>query len=148
MGKNGKVFWVILSILFAVGSIVAGSLYDTKRRNNLSSSIQENVSTVSKTADTEKEEKKSNQISNSQSEDSTEESSDSSPKNQTGQVETAQGLIDIIIADGQVKSDFTLDDYYAAKNAVDNLASSSEKTALLDKITQIETALTNMGISY
>ena len=54
----------------------------------------------------------------------------------------------MIIYDGQVQSDFTLDDYYNAKAAVDALPEGDEKNLLLTQITQIQEALTNMGVSY
>lgn len=62
--------------------------------------------------------------------------------------EVAQETINRIILGGQVQSDFTLDDYYAAKSAVDSLPQGSEKESLMSQIEQIQTALTNMGIVY
>lgn len=73
-------------------------------------------------------------------------SDSNSEKSANGQV--AQEVINRIIINGQVQSDFTLDDYYAAKSAVDALPQGAEKDSLMKQIEQIQTALTNMGITY
>lgn len=150
MNKSGKIFWLLLSILFAVGSITAGTIYDGKRKKNLeiqtvktTSSIKleetnndiEEKDKTSKTEESKTKTKNSEEVSNLTEADSI-------------AVTNAENLISVIIVDGQVGSNFTLDDYKAAKLAVDNLPSSSKKTELSGKITQIETALTNMGIAY
>ena len=150
MNKSGKIFWLLLSILFAVGSITAGTIYDGKRKKNLeiqtvktTSSIKleetnndiEEKDKTSKTEESKTKTKNSEEVSNLTEADSI-------------AVTNAENLISVIIVDGQVGSNFTLDDYKAAKLAVDNLPSSSKKTELSEKITQIETALTNMGIAY
>lgn len=70
----------------------------------------------------------------------------SSDQSASGQV--AQEAINRIIIEGQVQSDFTLDDYYTAKSAVDSLPQGDEKESLMNQIEQIQTALTNMGITY
>lgn len=152
MSKSSKAFWVFLSVVFAVGAIVVGNMYDTKRKDNLRIASEESVATPTKkeagknsdktkTSETKKEKKK-------ETTESTADSVNNSNVDQTEQEAVAQQLINVIIINGQVQSDFTLDDYHAAKNAVDALAASSEKDALSAQITQIETALTNMGISY
>ena len=148
MNKSGKIFWLLLSVLFAVGSIAAGTMYDNKRKKSLG------VQTVTKTSTTtvEKEitEKEKQTTTESKGSTKTEESTNDKKVSATDSVaiQNAQSLIDVIIIGGQVQSDFTLDDYKAAKAAVDALENSSKKTELSTKITQIETALTNMGISY
>lgn len=150
MNKSGKIFWLLLSILFAVGSITAGTIYDGKRKKNLE------IQTV-KTTSSIKLEETNNDIEEKDKTSKTEESK-TKTKNSEGDsnlteadstaITNAENLISVIIVDGQVGSNFTLDDYKAAKLAVDNLPSSSKKTELSGKITQIETALTNMGIAY
>lgn len=151
MSKGSKVFWVFLSIVFAAASIVVGSLYDAKRKNNLSTSIEQKVTSTSKTKQSKKETSNPSEETKdsvSQTEESTQESVETDNIDQTEQGTVAQQFIDVIIVDGQVRSDFTLDDYYAAETAVNALSEGSEKTALLAKIEQIQTALTNMGVSY
>lgn len=150
MNKSGKIFWLLLSILFAVGSITAGTIYDGKRKKNLE------IQTV-KTTSSIKLEETSNDIEEKDKTSKTEESKTKTKNSEEDSnlteadstaVTNAENLISVIIVDGQVGSNFTLDDYKAAKLAVDNLPSSSKKTELSGKITQIETALTNMGIAY
>lgn len=150
MNKSGKIFWLLLSILFAVGSITAGTIYDGKRKKNLeiqtvkttsSIKLEETNNDIEEKGKTSKTEESKTKTKNSE-EDSNLTEADSTA------VTNAENLISVIIVDGQVGSNFTLDDYKAAKLAVDNLPSSSKKTELSGKITQIETALTNMGIAY
>ncbi|UDM80907.1 hypothetical protein [Vagococcus fluvialis] len=148
MNKSGKIFWLLLSILFAVGSITAGTIYDGKRKKNLE------IQTV-KTTSSIKLEETNNDIEEKGKTSKTEESKTKNSEEDSNLTEAdstavtnAENLISVIIVDGQVGSNFTLDDYKAAKLAVDNLPSSSKKTELSEKITQIETALTNMGIAY
>lgn len=150
MNKSGKIFWLLLSILFAVGSITAGTIYDGKRKKNLeiqtvkttsSIKLEETNNDIEEKGKTSKTEESKTKTKNSE-EDSNLTEADSTA------VTNAESLISVIIVDGQVGSNFTLDDYKAAKLAVDNLPSSSKKTELSGKITQIETALTNMGIAY
>ncbi|MFI3603555.1 hypothetical protein [Vagococcus fluvialis] len=150
MNKSGKNFWLLLSILFAVGSITAGTIYDGKRKKNLeiqtvkttsSIKLEETNNDIEEKGKTSKTEESKTKTKNSE-EDSNLTEADSTA------VTNAENLISVIIVDGQVGSNFTLDDYKAAKLAVDNLPSSSKKTELSEKITQIETALTNMGIAY
>lgn len=150
MNKSGKIFWLLLSILFAVGSITAGTIYDGKRKKNLeiqtvkttsSIKLEEANNDIEEKGKTSKTEESKTKTKNSE-EDSNLTEADSTA------VTNAENLISVIIVDGQVGSNFTLDDYKAAKLAVDNLPSSSKKTELSEKITQIETALTNMGIAY
>ncbi|MBO0443822.1 hypothetical protein [Vagococcus fluvialis] len=150
MNKSGKIFWLLLSILFAVGSITAGTIYDGKRKKNLeiqtvkttsSIKLEETNNDIEEKGKTSKTEESKTKTKNSE-EDSNLTEADSTA------VTNAENLISVIIVDGQVGSNFTLDDYKAAKLAVDNLPSSSKKTELSEKITQIETALTNMGIAY
>lgn len=147
MNKSGKIFSLLLSILFAVGSITAGTIYDGKRKKKLE------IQTVKTTSTNKLEE-----TNNIEEKDKTSKTEESKTKNyeedsnlteaDSTAVTNAESLISVIIVDGQVGSNFTLDDYKAAKLAVDNLPSSSKKTELSGKITQIETALTNMGIAY
>ncbi|MBO0430055.1 hypothetical protein JZO82_12840 [Vagococcus fluvialis] len=148
MNKSGKIFWLLLSILFAVGSITAGTIYDGKRKKNLE------IQTV-KTTSSIKLEETNNDIEEKDKTSKTEESKTKNSEEDSNLTEAdstavtnAENLISVIIVDGQVGSNFTLDDYKAAKLAVDNLPSSAKKTELSGKITQIETALTNMGIAY
>lgn len=148
MNKSGKIFWLLLSILFAVGSITAGTIYDGKRKKNLE------IQTV-KTTSSIKLEETNNDIEEKDKTSKTEESKTKNSEEDSNLTEAdstavtnAENLISVIIVDGQVGSNFTLDDYKAAKLAVDNLPSSTKKTELSGKITQIETALTNMGIAY
>ncbi|MEQ7221091.1 hypothetical protein DFR54_1039 [Vagococcus fluvialis] len=150
MNKSGKIFWLLLSILFAVGSITAGTIYDGKRKKNLeiqtvkttsSIKLEETNNDIEEKGKTSKTEESKTKTKNSE-EDSNLTEADSTA------VTNAENLISVIIVDGQVGSNFTLDDYKSAKLAVDNLPSSSKKTELSEKITQIETALTNMGIAY
>ena len=150
MNKSGKIFWLLLSILFAVGSITAGTIYDGKRKKNLeiqsvkttsSIKLEETNNDIEEKDKTSKTEELKTKTKNSE-EDSNLTEADSTA------VTNAESLISVIIVDGQVGSNFTLDDYKAAKLAVDNLPSSAKKTELSGKITQIETALTNMGIAY
>lgn len=148
MNKSGKIFWLLLSILFAVGAIVAGTIYDGKRKNNLEiQTVKTNSSITAEETKTNIEETETtSKKENSKTKDS--ETNREKTEVDSAAVANAQSLIDVIIIDGQVGSNFTLDDYRAAKQAVDNLPNSTKKTELNEKITQIETALTNMGIAY
>ncbi|MDT2782790.1 hypothetical protein ACQUEF_08650 [Vagococcus fluvialis] len=152
MNKSGKIFWLLLSILFAVGSITAGTIYDGKRKKNLEIQTVKTVKTTSsikleETNNIEEKDKTSKTEESKSKTKNSEEDSNLTEADSTA-VTNAESLISVIIVDGQVGSNFTLDDYKAAKLAVDNLPSSSKKTELSGKITQIETALTNMGIAY
>ena len=152
MNKSGKIFWLLLSILFAVGSITAGTIYDGKRKKNLEIQTVKTVKTTSsikleETNNIEEKDKTSKTEESKSKTKNSEEDSNLTEADSTA-VTNAESLISVIIVDGQVGSNFTLDDYKAAKLAVDNLPSSSKKTELSEKITQIETALTNMGIAY
>lgn len=152
MNKSGKIFWLLLSILFAVGSITAGTIYDGKRKKNLEIQTVKTVKTTSsiKLEETNNIEEKDKTSKTEESKSKTKNSEEDSnlTEAESTAVTNAESLISVIIVDGQVGSNFTLDDYKAAKLAVDNLPSSSKKTELSGKITQIETALTNMGIAY
>ncbi|MGL5684947.1 MAG: hypothetical protein ACRCXQ_04035 [Vagococcus fluvialis] len=152
MNKSGKIFWLLLSILFAVGSITAGTIYDGKRKKNLEIQTVKTVKTTSsikleETNNIEEKDKTSKTEESKSKTKNSEEDSNLTEADSTA-VTNAESLISVIIVDGQVGSNFTLDDYKAAKLAVDNLPSSAKKTELSGKITQIETALTNMGIAY
>lgn len=149
MNKSGKIFWLLLSILFAVGSITAGTIYDGKRKKNLEIQTVKTTSSIKleETNNIEEKDKTSKTEESKTKTKNSEEDSNLTEADSTA-VTNAENLISVIIVDGQVGSNFTLDDYKAAKLAVDNLPSSSKKTELSEKITQIETALTNMGIAY
>ncbi|MBO0436260.1 hypothetical protein [Vagococcus fluvialis] len=150
MNKSGKIFWLLLSILFAVGSITAGTIYDGKRKKNLEIQTVKTTSSIKleeTNNDIEEKDKTSKTEESKTKTKNSEEDSNLTEADSTA-VTNAENLISVIIVDGQVGSNFTLDDYKAAKLAVDNLPSSSKKTELSGKITQIETALTNMGIAY
>jgi hypothetical protein len=149
MNKSGKIFWLLLSILFAVGSITAGTIYDGKRKKNLEIQTVKTTSSIKleETNNIEEKDKTSKTEESKTKTKNSEEDSNLTEADSTA-VANAENLISVIIVDGQVGSNFTLDDYKAAKLAVDNLPSSSKKTELSGKITQIETALTNMGIAY
>ncbi|WNF90291.1 hypothetical protein [Vagococcus fluvialis] len=149
MNKSGKIFWLLLSILFAVGSITAGTIYDGKRKKNLEIKTVKTTSSIKleETNNIEEKDKTSKTEESKSKTKNSEEDSNLTEADSTA-VTNAESLISVIIVDGQVGSNFTLDDYKAAKLAVDNLPSSSKKTELSGKITQIETALTNMGIAY
>lgn len=149
MNKSGKIFWLLLSILFAVGSITAGTIYDGKRKKNLEIQTVKTTSSikVEETNNIEEKDKTSKTEESKSKTKNSEEDSNLTEADSTA-VTNAENLISVIIVDGQVGSNFTLDDYKAAKLAVDNLPSSAKKTELSGKITQIETALTNMGIAY
>ncbi|MCM2138954.1 hypothetical protein [Vagococcus fluvialis] len=149
MNKSGKIFWLLLSILFAVGSITAGTIYDGKRKKNLEIQTVKTTSSIKleETNNIEEKDKTSKTEESKSKTKNSEEDSNLTEADSTA-VTNAESLISVIIVDGQVGSNFTLDDYKAAKLAVDNLPSSSKKTELSGKITQIETALTNMGIAY
>ncbi|WP_288395870.1 hypothetical protein [uncultured Vagococcus sp.] len=150
MNKSGKIFWLLLSILFAVGSITAGTIYDGKRKKNLEIQTVKTTSSIKleeTNNDIEEKDKTSKTEESKTKTKNSEEDSNLTEADSTG-VTNAENLISVIIVDGQVGSNFTLDDYKAAKLAVDNLPSSAKKTELSGKITQIETALTNMGIAY
>ncbi len=149
MNKSGKIFWLLLSILFAVGSITAGTIYDGKRKKNLEIQTVKTTSSI-KLEETNNIEEKDKTSKTEESKTKTKNSEEDSNLTETDSaaVANAESLISVIIIDGQVGSNFTLDDYKAAKLAVDNLPSSAKKTELSGKITQIETALTNMGIAY
>lgn len=150
MNKSGKIFWLLLSILFAVGSITAGTIYDGKRKKNLEIQTVKTTSSIKleeTNNDIEEKDKTSKTEESKTKTKNSEEDSNLTEADSTA-VTNAENLISVIIVDGQVGSNFTLDDYKAAKLAVDNLPSSSKKTELSEKITQIETALTNMGIAY
>lgn len=150
MNKSGKIFWLLLSILFAVGSITAGTIYDGKRKKNLEIQTVKTTSSIKLEETNNYIEEKDNTSKTEESKTKTKNSEEDSNLTETDSaaVANAENLISVIIVDGQVGSNFTLDDYKAAKLAVDNLPSSSKKTELSGKITQIETALTNMGIAY
>ncbi|MDR2276331.1 MAG: hypothetical protein LBE23_00635 [Vagococcus sp.] len=150
MNKSGKIFWLLLSILFAVGSITAGTIYDGKRKKNLEIQTVKTTSSIKleeTNNDIEEKDKTSKTEESKTKTKNSEEDSNLTEADSTA-ITNAENLISVIIVDGQVGSNFTLDDYKAAKLAVDNLPSSSKKTELSGKITQIETALTNMGIAY
>lgn len=150
MNKSGKIFWLLLSILFAVGSITAGTIYDGKRKKNLEIQTVKTTSSIKleeTNNDIEEKDKTSKTEESKTKTKNSEEDSNLTEADSTA-VTNAENLISVIIVDGQVGSNFTLDDYKAAKLAVDNLPSSAKKTELSGKITQIETALTNMGIAY
>lgn len=150
MNKSGKIFWLLLSILFAVGSITAGTIYDGKRKKNLEIQTVKTTSSIKleeTNNDIEEKDKTSKTEESKTKTKNSEEDSNLTEADSTA-VTNAENLISVIIVDGQVGSNFTLDDYKAAKLAVDNLPSSTKKTELSGKITQIETALTNMGIAY
>jgi hypothetical protein len=149
MNKSGKIFWLLLYILFAVGSITAGTIYDGKRKKNLEIQTVKTTSSIKleETNNIEEKDKTSKTEESKTKTKNSEEDSNLTEADSTA-VANAENLISVIIVDGQVGSNFTLDDYKAAKLAVDNLPSSSKKTELSGKITQIETALTNMGIAY
>ncbi|MBO0477230.1 hypothetical protein DOK76_09105 [Vagococcus sp. DIV0080] len=151
MSKSGKFFWLMMSVIFAVGAVVAGTMYDSKRKKQL------DVTVVTPTYSSEKgtpkkteknESKNTEKKQTKQSEGTNQSSSQKETTDLTNAELAAQGYIDVIIINGQVQSDFTLDDYHAAKNAVDALSESAKKTDLQGQIQQIETALTNMGIAY
>lgn len=153
MNKSGKIFWLLLSILFAVGSITAGTIYDGKRKKNLEIQTVKTVKTTSsikleETNNNIEEKDKTSKTEESKSKTKNSEEDSNLTEADSTAVTNAESLISVIIVDGQVGSNFTLDDYKAAKLAVDDLPSSSKKTELSGKITQIETALTNMGIAY
>lgn len=150
MNKSGKIFWLLLSILFAVGSITAGTIYDGKRKKNLEIQTVKTTSSIKleeTNNDIEEKDKTSKTEESKTKTKNSEEDSNLTEADSTA-VTNAENLISVIIVDGQVGSNFTLDDYKAAKLAVENLPSSAKKTELSGKITQIETALTNMGIAY
>lgn len=150
MNKSGKFFWLLLSILFAVGSITAGTIYDGKRKKNLEIQTVKTTSSIKleeTNNDIEEKDKTSKTEESKTKTKNSEEDSNLTEADSTA-VTNAENLISVIIVDGQVGSNFTLDDYKAAKLAVENLPSSAKKTELSGKITQIETALTNMGIAY
>lgn len=150
MNKSGKIFWLLLSILFAVGSITAGTIYDGKRKKNLEIQTVKTTSSIKLEETNNDIEEKDKTSKTEESKTKTKNSEEDSNLTETDStaVTNAENLISVIIVDGQVGSNFTLDDYKAAKLAVDNLPSSAKKTELSGKITQIETALTNMGIAY
>lgn len=151
MRKSGKVFWLLVSIVFAVSAIAVGSMYDSRRKKDLELTTEKVTQPVTK--ESKKETKNNKTVTNTTESSAVEtESTDSIEKiddsESTGSELAAQELINVIIMQGQVQSDFTLDDYYAAKTAVDQLPESPKKQELLGQIQQIQTALTNMGISY
>ncbi|MGL4644577.1 MAG: hypothetical protein ACRCVH_09685 [Vagococcus fluvialis] len=150
MNKSGKIFWLLLSILFAVGSITAGTIYDGKRKKNLEIQTVKTTSSIKleETSNDIEEKDKTSKTEESKSKTKNSEEDSNLTEADSTAVTNAENLISVIIVDGQVGSNFTLDDYKAAKLAVDNLPSSAKKTELSGKITQIETALTNMGIAY
>lgn len=150
MNKSGKIFWLLLSILFAVGSITAGTIYDGKRKKNLEIQTVKTTSSIKleETNNDIEEKDKTSKTEESKSKTKNSEEDSNLTEADSTAVTNAENLISVIIVDGQVGSNFTLDDYKAAKLAVDNLPSSAKKTELSGKITQIETALTNMGIAY
>lgn len=77
---------------------------------------------------------------------------ESEPGTETGtksaEAEHAQALIDEIIVNGAVQSDFTMAQYENANAAVQGLPEGAEKAALMQEIKKIQEAMTNMGISY
>lgn len=150
MNKSGKIFWLLLSILFAVGSITAGTIYDGKRKKNLEIQTVKTTSSIKLEETNNDIEEKDKTFKTEESKTKTKNSEEDSNLTEADStaVTNAENLISVIIVDGQVGSNFTLDDYKAAKLAVENLPSSAKKTELSGKITQIETALTNMGIAY
>ncbi len=68
--------------------------------------------------------------------------------NEQNETSRIQEMINQIIVDGVVQTDFTLEQYYEVKQAVDELPASPSKVELTEKIAQIQTALTNMGVVY
>ena len=141
MNNSGRVIGLIVSILFAVGAVVFGGIYDSKRASELNLVTPTKVS-VSETKD---------QVADTKQTSSTlpkEEEGSNEVENITEAEKKAQELIDLIIIEGQVQQNFTLDDYKRAKEAVDALPETVSKTAFIEQIEQIETALTNMGIAF
>ena len=156
MNKSSKLFWLFVSVAFAVGSIVVGSLYESKRKKDLTAGDRVETVASSNGKDEIKKPIKTKESKEETKSSTTQESTEASKENvDTSNVVVeseaglyAQQLIGVIIYDGQVQSDFTLDDYYNAKAAVDALPEGDEKNLLLTQITQIQEALTNMGVSY
>lgn len=236
MNKGNKLIWLFLSIVFAVGAIVVGSMYDNKKKEDLVKEVsvgensdeltlsslyfdknkvflakgttEQKINIMSKKAKSDEDKKMVKDLKqrveiqtrfndlfeepvlvgnkfkekvpmkkDNDKEDVDNLVSDASSLNKkenpfyegvltylstansseedktthiekTGDAQKAQELINMIIVDGAVQSDFTLEQYYAAKQEVDGLPEGSEKTELMQQITQIQTALTNMGITY
>ncbi len=143
MNKSGRVLGLMVSVLFAVSAVVIGALYDSNRANQLELTSNSSANNV-KDKDTDKV----TTIDSSSKTTKTSETTKDSVGGKTAEEKTAEELISRILVQGQVQSDFTLDDYKAAKEAVTNLPSTPTKTDLEEQIRQIETALTNMGIAY
>ena len=99
MNKSGKIFWLLLSILFAVGSITAGTIYDGKRKKNLeiqtvkttsSIKLEETNNDIEEKGKTSKTEESKTKTKNSE-EDSNLTEADSTA------VTNAENLISVII---------------------------------------------------
>ena len=143
MNKSGRVLGLMVSVLFAVSAVVIGALYDSNRANQLELTSNSSAKNVK-----DKDTGKDTIIDSSSKTTKTSETTKDSVGGKTAEEKTAEELISRILVQGQVQSDFTLDDYKAAKEAVTNLPSTPIKTDLEEQIRQIETALTNMGIAY
>ncbi|MDT2834377.1 hypothetical protein P7H70_09920 [Vagococcus carniphilus] len=236
MNKGNKLIWLFLSIAFAVGAIVVGSMYDNKKKEDLVKEVgveegskemtlsslyfdkskvflakgttEQKINIMEKSAKNDEDKKmvkdlkqrievqtrfndlfeepvlvgnkfkeKVSMKNDNKKEDIDNLVSDASSLNKkedpfyegvltylataggsdgketthtekSGNAQKAQEIINMIIVDGAVQSDFTLEQYYAAKQEVDGLPEGAEKTELMQQITQIQTALTNMGITY
>lgn len=68
--------------------------------------------------------------------------------NQSADAANARRLIEVIVKDGKIHSDFTMEQYEQARNAVKSLPDGSEKEELMKDIRIIQSALKNMGVSY
>lgn len=239
MNKGNKLIWLFLSIIFAVGAIVFGSMYDNKKKDDLVKEVgvsdtkvgkmtlsslyfdkekvflakgttKQQISSMEKTAKTKEDKKMVEDLKNkvdvqtrlnqlfkepvlvgdkfkeniplkkdynkadfdslvsdvtefnkkenpfyksvlnylSKVDTSIVSETESNDSEKTGSAQKAQEYIDEIIVDGAVRSDFTLEQYHTAKDAVDSLPSGDEKDSLMGQIEKIQTALTNMGITY
>lgn len=150
MNKSKKILGLFLSVLFAVGAIIVGTVYDNNRKKSLEVQSVTKSSTdilVEKETKT-KINKSKEEVSGDSNKIEESEINEELTNEQLVALDDAQALINVIIVDGQVQSNFTLDDYRAAKAAVEALDNSAEKEELNTQIIQIETALTNMGIAY
>ena len=113
MNKSGRVLGLMVSVLFAVSAVVIGALYDSNRANQLELTSNSSAKNVK-----DKDTGKDITIDSSSKTTKTSETTKDSAGGKTAEEKTAEELISRILVQGQVQSDFTLDDYKQKKKAI------------------------------
>ncbi|MGX7014774.1 hypothetical protein [Vagococcus silagei] len=143
-----NIVFFIVALVFSSTTVIAGNMYHHKIQNTYAKENLQpvelktlNSSQQTKVEATESKKQETSQTSTVKKEKAV---SNVSKEKQ----DEIQKKLDLIIIEGTVTSDFTLDQYKEVKNQVDNLAEGAVKTSFLKDIELIETAMTNMGINY